>query len=640
MIVSVIFVSLAVVICGGGWLFARALHLTASLASVLMLALWFVITLAFAMPLGWRAWLGDAVLTLLLVIALALNLRPPSNIPDRPASLDWALFGVVGLLFLIPAVVLPVPLDTDAQGFGYLALTAKLGGDLTTLAPLQPDIDYLYAPGFTVLVAYLSERLRTPLHSTQFAAGAFLALLLVMVLYDFGRSLGGVVRARAHVFAAVLGVGLFTAYMDSHYTSMLGLIFGGAFLTTVYGIITEQPRPAVPRWLLAAVYLAALVLAHPDTTIIIGLGFGAWVMLMPLAIPRPSRRVWLLLTFGVPLSALGLILPWLLSVLHLLGSDIASPFSRYPNYWRVVLGVPPETLYHGGFIVLVALVGAVIGLRQRRHEALLALGWLLLILDFSTFGVLEHLLPMLVAPIVRYDYPFSIAWHGPIIPYVLLGGLAFDVTWRWAAQSKPIRVGASLISPRRHKQMLYAILAIVALAIILGGVFNREILALSKSRVTFFGAFASHADVQAMTWLRHNTAPDAYILNFPGPQEGDWVPVIAERRAVYYRPQPFFQRGDDDPLADTPEQVAMRAFWQDPANPAHADLLRSAGVDYVIVPQVVGNPASFADHFRWRRPFTDLIEMESAVGDAPYLELLYAANGAQVFRIQPETPPT
>jgi len=177
-------------------------------------------------------------------------------------------------------------------------------------------------------------------------------------------------------------------------------------------------------------------------------------------------------------------------------------------------------------------------------------------------------------------------------------------------------------------------LIFAAVAVILSGIFNRQILALSTGRITFFGAFASHADVAAMTWLRTNTDPDVYILNFPGPQEGDWVPVIAERRSVYYRPQPFFQRPiGGDPLADTPEQVAMRAFWDDPADPANANLLRDAGVDYVIVPQVVGKPASFATHYRWRAPFTDLIDMQSAVSDADYLTLAYDADGAQVYAV-------
>ena len=104
---------------------------------------------------------------------------------------------------------------------------------------------------------------------------------------------------------------------------------------------------------------------------------------------------------------------------------------------------------------------------------------------------------------------------------------------------------------------------------------------------------------------------------------------------MYYRPQPFFNRGDNDSLADTPEQVALRAFWENPADSANAALLAEASVDYVIVPQVVGNPDSFAEHFRWHRPFTDLIEMESAVDDADYLELMFDADGAQVFALRP-----
>ncbi len=625
-------------VLAGSFLLSRAVPgLPLGLAGALALALWLIAVLAVAMPFGWQAPLGDAAALVLLVGAGFFAYRS-SNLVTRYAPLDWALLGVVALAFAAPALVLPVPLDTDAQGFGYLALTARLGGNLTTLAPYQPEIDYLYAPGFTVLVAYLSERLGTPLHSTQFGAAAVLAVLLVMVLFDFGHALGGVVRARAHVLAAVIGTGLGTAYMDSHYTSVIGLVFGGAFLTMIYRVVyphshrdheREDEMNLTPiHVVLASIYLAALVLVHPDTTIIIALGFGAWLLLMPLANPRPSVQRWLTAALGVPFLALVLVLPWLLSVVPLLGSDITSPFERFGYHWRVVLGVPPHTLYHGGVITLIGLVGVVLGVRERRTEAWFALGWLLLVLDFSAFGVLDRVIPALVAPIKRYDYPFSIAWHGPIIPYVLLGGLALAAAWqfaqRWARawHALPLR------------KFAYGGLALVAVGIVLAGVFNRELLALSKGRVTFFGAFTSHADVAAMTWLRENTEPDALVLNFPGPQEGDWVPVIAERQAIYYRPQPFFQRGDDDPLADTPQQVAMRAFWQDPANPAHAALLQNAGVDYVIVPQVVGNPASFAAHFRWRRPFTDLIDMQSAVADADYLERVFDADGAQIYRLR------
>ncbi|MGV2433901.1 MAG UNVERIFIED_CONTAM: hypothetical protein LVT10_02515 [Anaerolineae bacterium] len=122
-------------------------------------------------------------------------------------------------------------------------------------------------------------------------------------------------------------------------------------------------------------------------------------------------------------------------------------------------------------------------------------------------------------------------------------------------------------------------------------------------------------------------------MNFPGPQEGDWVPVIAERKSIYYRPQPFFDRGDTDPLADTPEQVALRAFWHDPADTSNAQLLQRYGIDYVIVPQVVGNPASFASMVRWRAPFTELIEAQSAITDATCLEEVFNDDGATVYAV-------
>ena len=52
-----------------------------------------------------------------------------------PGPRDLLFFGFAALLFVIPALILPVPLDTDAQGFGYLGLMTKLGGGFNTLAP-------------------------------------------------------------------------------------------------------------------------------------------------------------------------------------------------------------------------------------------------------------------------------------------------------------------------------------------------------------------------------------------------------------------------------------------------------------------------------------------------------------------------
>ncbi len=628
---------------GGGLAYALRLR-SMGFAAVLGLGLWLVFSLAYAMPFGWSARVGDTALALLIFVLVAIATRNRERpVPAIPYQRFDAWMLVVVLMGLsLPAVVLPVPLDTDAQGFGYLALMAREAGNLTTLAPFQPQINYLYAPGFTVTAAYFSEHLGLPMHTVQFGLGAGLAWLFVWVMYDFGVMLGGRVRGRAHVMAAFIGTGLVTSYMDSHYTSLYGLAFGAVLLAAVYRIIVPYADETVapPLWSRfggGVLALAALVLVHPDTTIIIGLGLGAWLLLAPLAAPRPTLRRWLLVTFGLPTAALVPLLPWLWGVRHLLGGDITSPFERDPAYWRVALGIPPEVLYHGGVGVLIALVGLVIGLRYRQHIALLSLGWLVLVVEFAAFGLLEEIVPGLVAPITRYDYPFSIAWKGPVIPYILLTGVALAALWNViynrVSYYDPDATGPQPVSPALL--LGYSVLLLAATAVILGGAYNRDILALSKGRVTFFGAFASHADVSAMAWLRENTAADAYVLNFPGPQEGDWVPVISERRSVYYRPQPFFDRPTgSDPLLDTPEQVALSAVWDNPVTVEAELLLFRYGVDYVIVPQVVGDPVTILEMYRWRPSFADDFRPETRMIDAPYLTPVFINDGAAVYRVE------
>jgi hypothetical protein len=528
-----------------------------------------------------------------------------------PGPVDLLLFLFAALVFVLPALTLPVPLDTDAQGFGYLALMARMGGGFFSLAPFHPEVSYLYAPGFTALTAYLSQQLGQGLHVVQLAVSAVLAFMLVLLAYDFGAEFKDKRLGRAMALSMLGGLGLFTAFMDSHYTTLLALVFAFAFLIFVMRYL----RGGLPADAIAAgLMLGAVVLCHPDTTIILGLGYVPWLLTIWLGQPRPTLKRWLVMLIGVPVVALLGIAPWLLNARELLGSEIVSPFTRDHNHWQVMIG------YHGVWIVPVAILGAIVWLRRRDQMALLSVGWLLLILDFSTIGILETLFGGLFAPVFRFDYPFSIAWHGPIIPYAILGGMG--LLWLWERFAER-RIGAAVY---RLAPAIFAGLIVLALV---GFMFNRQLLTFSKGRVGFYGAFSSEADVQAMIWLKDNTPVNARILNHPGPHEADWVPVISERDAVYYRPQPFF-RGNESSVA---EQERLRVFWQDPANPDNAALLADARIDYVIVPQIVTNPQSIAEMFRWRAPFSEAIEMQSSVSDAPYLELLFDADGAQVYQL-------
>ncbi|MBK8021669.1 MAG: glycosyltransferase family 39 protein [Chloroflexi bacterium] len=524
---------------------------------------------------------------------------------------DLLLFGLAAAVFVIPALVLPVPLDTDAQGFGYLALMAKLGGNFSSLAPFQPEITYLYSPGFAALAAYLSTQLGMGLHTIQMAIAAVLGLLNIWLAYDMGSEIRDKRLGRAMALAMLGGMALFLAYMDSHMTTLLGLVFAQACITFMLRYLKRRLSVDVVG---AGLMLGATVISHPDTTIILGLGIGGWMLTMWLGEHRPNVRTWLTLLIGIPVVAALAISPWLVSVLPLLGGDIVSPFTRDASYWQVMVN------YHGIVIVPLAILGAIIGLRRREQSALLSVAWLLLILDFSTTGLLESLFGGLLEPLFRYDYPFSLAWHGPIIPYTILGGMG--LLWLWDRLAEK-RLGMAL-----HRFAPAMLIGAIALALV-GLALSSSLLEFSKGRVGFFGAFSSHADVAAMEWIRQNTPEDALILNHPGPHEADWVPVISERESVYFRPQPFFHGTEEAEQL----QQALLPFWENPIGMANADLLREAGVDYVIIPQVIAEPEALTGMFRWRPPLDGIPLPESPLTEAPYLSLVFDEQGARVYEV-------
>ncbi len=591
------------------------------LGAVLFLALvvdgtWFAAPLVGWSPAwGDAAWTGAFVLIAVSAGLAARHYRRVVGLPrwTWPSPRDLAFLVVVIALFGAVVAVLPVPLDTDAQGFGYLALTLRDGHDYTTLAPWHPEIEYLYSPGQPGLIAHLSARLDPGIHTLQLVLGAVTAVLFVWTAYDLGCVLNGPRTGRGLMLAAMIGTGLITAFMDSHYTALLALTFSLGFITfTLHFLHTWRWSSA----LFAAICLAGVPLSQPDTAIALIMGYAPWLVVVWWSDPRPTWRAWLVIAGVIPLVALGIVAPWLVSISDLLGSGIESPFVVETSHWRTLV------LMHGGLIVGLAAIGAVIGLRRRTPAQVLMLVWLVMIVEFSTLGLLEKTIPDLVGPLLKYDYPFSLAWHGPIIPYTVLGGLALV----WLAD----RAGADRVD-RWVRRLALPVSALALTGIAAGVVFFDPLLAASKDTgLAFYGAFSSSADVDAMRWLRDNTPPDARILNHPGPHEADWAPVIAERDTVFFRPQPFFR----NTYSAGAEQDALRVFWENPADPANRARLLVAGVRYVLVPQVFGNPASFDDMLRWRRPLPEAAAyLPVPVRDARYLRLVYDHDGAQVYEV-------
>jgi hypothetical protein len=623
MITMLAYLILLVVLLGAGMLVASILPTRGArigLGAVLFLAL-VVDATWFAAPLvGWSPFLADlvwigvfAAIALITGIVALYYYWNVSVIPQPawtwPSARDGMFLALVILLFGMVVLLLPVPLDTDAQGFGYLSLTLRDGRDYTTLAPWHSEIEYLYSPGYIGLIAHLSARFDLNIATLQLVFSAIGATLFVWMAYDLGCELDGPRTGRGFMLAAVIGTGLFTAFLDSHYTALLALDFVLAFLTFVLRFLNSG------RWsdaLLAAICLAGVPLTQPDTTIALIIGYVPWLVFIVFSRPRPGFKAWGVIAIIIPLVALGIVAPWLNSIHDLLDSDIKSPFVVELSHWKTL------TLMHGGLIVLLAAGGLLLGLRRRSPAQVLMIVWLVTIVDFSTLGLLEKALPHVMKPLLKYDYPFSLAWHGPIIPYTVLGGMALV----WLAD----RLGGE----RFDRRLGQAAIPLIGLAAI--GLFSEPLLDISKNTVHIYGAFSSSADVQAMRWLYDHTPANARVLNHPGPHEGDWVPVISERDTIYFRPQKFF-RGTS---AAEKTQDALRAFWKNPADPHNAKVLEDYHIQYVLVPQIFGNPDSFKDMLRWRHPVDEAAGyMQTPVSAAPYLRLVYNQDGAQVYEVIP-----
>jgi hypothetical protein len=618
------YLMLTAVVLGVGTQVARVLPTRGTrigLGAVVFLALivdgtWFIAPIT-----NWSSALVDAVwigVCVLILLAVAINTRYRRGIigqPVRtwPSARDLTFLALTAAWFGAMLLVLPVPLDTDAQGFGYLALTLREGGDYSSLAPWHPEIHYLYSPGFTGMMAHLSAHFGSGIHMLQLMFGAMTVVLFVWTAYDLGCELEGPRTGRGFMLASVIGTGLITVFMDSHFPALLALIFSLAFITFVIRFLHTGHWSSA---LFAAICLAGVPLSHQDMAIALIIGYAPWLIVIWLSRPRPSLSIWLGIAVIIPLAALVIVAPWLISVTDLLRSDIRSPYQVELDNWRTFV------ITQGGICVVLVGIGTLVGLRQRQPILLWMMVWVVGLVEFSTLGLLEDSFPDLIGPLIKYNYPDGLAWNGPLIPYTVLGGTALV----WLAD----RIGKDR-TDRMVGWLAVPVFSLLTMVLVTGIVFFDALLDASKAYKDLIGCISSAADVDAMIWLRDNAPENARILNHPGPHEGDWAPIVTEHDTVYFRPQHFFQ----NTYRMEAERNAFRAFWNDPTNPEYEKLFCEMGVSYVLVPQVFGDPSSFEDMIRWMAPLPEAAAYPSVpFEDIPYLHLVYERDGAQVYEVR------
>lgn len=579
------------------------------LAAALSLALIIAGTVFYAEAFGWNTLVIDYMFfALITAIVLGGTLSQAQARAEArgevlldadmgwPGPRDLAFYGLLALLIILPVLLLTVPAGSSGQVAGYLSLMARSGEGFNTLAPFHPEVSVLYPPGLHALTAYLSQQLKQTVTLVHMGIGAVIAFMSVLLAYDLGAELQDKRLGRAMAVMLVVGSGMPSLLLYGQFTALVGLFFTLALLVYALRYAREHHTADAAG---AALVLCALLLTDPVMALVGLLVYVALLALLPLAWPdaqRPTPRVLLALLFGVPLLALLGCIPWLANNLHLLRAAPPDPYPReLAHLWALLA-------QHGLPAVAVALLGAFLVLRQGlyphlRQAALLALLWLLLLVDFAALGIIERLLTLLLGPLVQQD-ALLLARQGPIIPYALLGGMG--LLWLW--DRLPTETLRRWLSTQAY--MLFGGAALLAggALLLLGPALGD----LSRTVLNSDARMASEAEAAAMAWLRSETPPDARILNYPG--SGEWTPMLAERDSVFFPLRPFY--GDTTAIEE--EQQAMLDFWMGYAG---LDELRAAGITHILLP-----PAYI---FRAERDISVL----------PGLELVYQQDDMRIYAL-------
>jgi hypothetical protein len=549
------------------------------------------------------------VLDIILLVHNRSKLRNSIAWTNRLESWQWLLLSLITLVYVGPAFVIPVPFDTDAQGFGLLIATVRASGSINNLAPFYPEVGWYYSPAFFLIGAELADLTGAGIHEVMLGFSHLLSLGVIASIGSLGMRMGGSKTGWWATVASAAGLSLYTTLMDSAYTNLLGIWLTATFLWMLGQVMS---RKSDLNLAIAGICLSAVLLGHPDSIIHLILAYLCFYLTAVFVRPRFNRKEYLSVMIIVPVIGVIVSLPWLFSTFSMLGQ--ISVHERQSPQLHHLLWV---FIVNGGLVPFFALLGVWWASRRRHWLDIWSISWLVPIVEISSLGNLDALSRRTLIDPLQIFYPLGMAWHATIIPIALLAARGLEPIGDWIA------------SKRFWKEWLVTILSIM---LFLGGIalmMNKSVVSWTRTYVPqITGALATPADVHAYQWLRDNSPSDSKVLNYPGRYEGQWAPVISERTAVYIRDQLFYIGADN--LRNL--QHTMTVAFLDPSSDEAYDLIVKHEIDYVVVPQWFNVSGILQTELRWREP--DKLPQASLFKDADYLDMVANFDGAQVWQVK------
>jgi hypothetical protein len=457
-------------------------------------------------------------------------------------------------------------------------------GDYLPYAEVAPAT---YHFGFQSLVAILHHLTGRSLPDCLLLLGQALSGLAGLPLYTLGKRWGGSRWGGLLAAAVPSALSLMPAYYISwsRYTELAGLLilplaavllerwlrwrrwhWGGAAATAVAlaGLLVTHVRVAAFLAVLAALLVAEATLRWRYTT--------AWV---------PTARA-----LVVALAAAVLVWPWLGPSIQYLWLPAAStwPAAEESLSLYYILYGP------GRYVAPVIAAGAVLGLLWRRRETLLLAFWVGILpllanpglVGLQTGGPLERLIPGLRLGAVVDDTAVAIALYVPLGIAAALagGGVARLVHGGQHAPQWPRWAAGLARRLRTSGQSWRWVAAVLLVALCAWGAYQLRDIVNQRT------ILLTPSDLQAMEWIRGNTAPeDIFLINnyewmphvYAGTDGGYWIAPLTGRRT--WPPPALYGLGTGEYI--TRVNYVAQAAMDSPDGGTLYSLLRAHGIAYV-----------------------------------------------------------
>jgi hypothetical protein len=531
------------------------------------------------------------------------------NRPSFEIVLGLIFFLIILGLRFVQVRELLVPPGIDAPHHALIAkLVSDSGSVPTTFLPLLPIESARYHFGFHTAVAAMTWLTGNSIEQTMLVLGQIISAVICLGVYFFAIQLTG--HRKVALLSLILAglVSPFPGYYLTwgRYSAILGLLL---LVTTLGTTIMFIKRPDYRLLVAGALLWSGLFLTHYNMLtmavlfLLVYVAYNAWLKRQT-GSPAAPVSWWLAGLVGLSLF-LGS--PWIYHLIYSLGGDRIVMLASLPNnegapYFGLL--AQPSFLW----VLIPGIIGTFYGLWKQQDWVVLLWLWLLVAgsaANVGVWGVLRIFILNNSAFVLVVFLPIVIlASYALLSAYYLLNQLA-------AAKLQNNQVGVGL-------QLLLSFVVIVFL------IYSawRQIPLLDRNEVS-----VTEEDLEAMKWIKENTADDAVFLTDAwyrpgqmtlGKDAGVWIPMLTGRQATL--PPITFGQGS---VAYKSEVTELVKAVQDAATANSIDdvnirkTLESRGVTHVYL----GARAGLLEPAMLRR--------------SPYHDLVYSNGPVSIFEFHP-----